>query len=199
MGLSTLSRAYTLRKGWRDRRGRHEEASKPCGHCLRAPSPELAFPEDGDREAGSAQRKNCPSVSLSVLLELVEPERPIGLRGRRVATPAVGMPKAAVNEDGPSARTVGEVRRAGEVAVSRAAAEAKRTKGGFGGQLRLRSTLPDLAKALRGGRIENESVRTDPASPLCLQRAARPMRSMCARTAARKPGAKRRELCRALV
>jgi hypothetical protein len=81
---------------------------------------DLALPHDDGREAQAPKRGEGSGVAPTILLELLDPEGAVSLRCRRAGAAGVPMPEAPVHEDGPPTGAIGQVRRAGEIAISAA-------------------------------------------------------------------------------
>jgi hypothetical protein len=105
----------------------------------------LAFPNDEHPESRPLEFLCNPCIPASVRGELLEPEVAVPPWGGRTEAPAMAMPEAAVNEDGPASRAIRDVGRtrqvtiANSVAMTQASQDAAHDEFGFG------ACLPDLA------------------------------------------------------
>lgn len=71
---------------------------------------DLTFPDDEDVPPRRAKCRLNSRITGYICLELLLPEVPISPGRRGAATALVAMPKATMDEDGPSPRAVGDIR-----------------------------------------------------------------------------------------
>src|SRR5262249_18213336 len=125
----------------------------------------LAFPDDEGAVAAPTKGANDASIPRAVVGEFCAPELPVPLRHRRARTTRVGMPEASVHEDRPTPRAVGDVRRAGKIAVAGAEAKPEGVEQTAYRTLGAGVLLSDAAEPRRGGGV-NQKRRLHP--PDCL-------------------------------
>lgn len=116
----------------------------------------LALPDHFHAPPFLAQLSLHLRIPAHIRCELFQPERAIPRRRRRAPAAGVTMPEAAVNEHGPLPAAVGDVGRAGKIAVLNAVPVSLRMKKVPHRELSAGAVLTDPAQALRGFAVEDQ-------------------------------------------
>jgi hypothetical protein len=103
-------------------RGRGSEEPRKSHRQSLASDP--ALPDHERPVSRASDLAQSFAVALSVGIELVDPECPISFRHRGPDAALVPVPETSVDEDGPSASPVGEIRRSWKAPVPGAEAMA---------------------------------------------------------------------------